>query len=65
MIVKFNKKQIKALATIHARAVSFFDKIQADIPGLYKEEERDDIIRCFELGILDNIIKSGEFFLKG
>lgn len=60
MLVKFNKKQIKALASIHAKAESYFDKLQVEKPSLYKEEDRASTVRCFELGILDCIIESGE-----
>ena len=64
MLVKFNKKQIKALASIHAKAVSYFNELQAEKPFLYKEEDRNNTVRCFELGILEHIIESGETYIE-
>lgn len=64
MIVKFNKKQIKALASLHAKAVSTFNELQAEKPYLYNEKDRNDTVRCFELGLIDYIIESGEIYIE-
>lgn len=64
MLVKFNKKQIKVLKSIHARAENMFNELQVEKPHLYPEDERSRTIRCFELGILDSFIELGEISLE-
>lgn len=64
MIVKFNKKQIKALSSIHAKAVSYFNELQAEKPYLYREEDRERTVRCFEIGCLEYIIENGETYIE-
>lgn len=64
MIVKFNKKQIKALASIRSKAEAYFNEFQAEKPYLYKEEDRERTIRCFAEGILDYIIENGEAYIE-
>jgi hypothetical protein len=64
MLVKFNKKQVKALASIHSRAVSFFNELQREKPSLYREDDRNYTIKMFELGILDSIIELCEISVE-
>ena len=65
MIVKFNKKQIKALASLESRANALFNELQQEKPHLYREDERKNTVRCFVLGFLEHIAESGEFYVEG
>lgn len=61
MIVKFTKKQIKALAQIKTKANEMFDE---DLKNnlFTRETDRFNVVRCYMAGILECVIKDGAIY---